>query len=1438
MPRLSYLGEIDPYKKPIKPHIFLAKPNREIIAKISEAYNVKYREMILQLNDITFDVPYDLDFNHSIERNRNTDLFKERYLLKVVRGTRVEWFTITKIHDNMDEEKDFMSIEASSLGYQLRSRLLKSYHNDSAHAKTVLTEVLRGTNWTTDYIDADFQLTYREFDFPDTNVLDAVYQIAETYNAVIQWNTTSRTISMMKPELFGVNKGLKFSYGHYLKTLGKESNSDEMVTRLKAYGKDGLSIQNVNPTGQPFIENFSYFMFPFERDSNRNVINHSEYMSDSLCHALIDYSELIENKKDEFGNLLKQKESLQSTLSSKDNELKTLLKQEAAVDNIVTLQQADNNMWFYKYNHNASPVLNTTKLNPLNAYVLMIKVNSTDNLTVKVNGIVVNVVSGAWVTIGKSKFSSFESIETSGSSTGNEIYIQIANITELEYSTSNNEGVLIEKYCIDNKKIQIQAKKSEIAELNKQINAIETSISTLRQMMAAENNFTPEQLGELNDYIFEGTFSDEKYIDEHDLFKDAKEKFIELQKPQLVINISVVDFLRIIEEQHNWSKLVLGDTVTIEYEKIGVKVTARIIGIEFDYENFDINLTIANVKDITDNRKLFEKYIYNSNYTSVVVNGSKDRWGQAVKDSSEMSQLFENFWNKVTNEINMASNEYVTIDRKGITIIDPNDPLRFLRATHGTLGLTRSGGLRFETAISPDGIIAEMVLGKLILGERVTIGDPNGVWLTEGPRTTITDRCGREVMKLGLYDLNPDKFGMILNRFATPDCSDTTIINRVIVDRDEGFLIERKEGSGWNKTAWLDMDGYFNGRGIKIDYMSGILNNGILLDNLNGLVITRSDNQVRTRLNATEGFSIERFENNQWKKKFFADINGQFYSNDLIARRLRIVNDLDDLLLDSNTNYMNIGRFENIITDGKLTAVEKLTLKQEWETIQTEYQKLKYQAEQYEYSDRDHRTVSHINIPPFVNAFVALGNYVNPLLADMSATTPIDREEFKTKFQTYYDQAKRIINEITDALKFSSWQFGIPYNRVTMDVENGLLVERSDNKFRSIFNATYGILLQKNVNGSWINQFSVSSSDGVIEARGLRIFDTDIDMMKGKLTNGITIDPSNGIVVTRSDGVTKVGMDSLKGMYIQRNGRDVFWADTNGILHAVDLIAERLILNGQNGKLLIDANKNLIDFDAFDMKLGTLTAKDILSQMITSDVGFIANLTANRLKTIGINAEKDWSNYISIIGNEARWITGKVKDGTSGVQEIAPDGNPLFWKDAQRSGITTTNTGMPVMKFEYDEKVKMRQYFENTGIDATPVIEMGEGDSNTNPLSARGFIKKPNGSWDFTYYSSNYAKERSIVHRDDGLYLFSQEEKINIDCNDLNANVTGGVNINHASGLKLEVNPAGNIFKLTMPNGSYTEWSSSGKKEYIVGDIYSECTGKHTTKASEIHLDA
>lgn len=121
--------------------------------------------------------------------------------------------------------------------------------------------------------------------------------------------------------------------------------------------------------------------------------------------------------------------------------------------------------------------------------------------------------------------------------------------------------------------------------------------------------------------------------------------------------------------------------------------------------------------------------------------------------------------------------------------------------------------------------------------------------------------------------------------------------------------------------------------------------------------------------------------------------------------------------------------------------------------------------------------------------------------------------------------------------------------------------------------------------------------------------------------------------------------------------------------------------------------------------------------------------------------------------------------------------------------------------------------------------------------SAVAYIEKYNGGLDVKYFNSNYAKERSLKLTDDGIQIFSEEAKIELNSTDLNLNVTGRAKINHASGTVIEVDATGDNVKIMHKNGSYYELSPTGRKEYIVGNAETVCTGNFKVTASRIDLN-
>lgn len=794
---------IDYMKKPIQPQYFLAKPNREIISKLSE---ICHDSLSIRLNDISelsFSLPYHVDIAHVLHKNKNVELIKERYLIKMVQGAHIEWFTINSLEDDLGDS-DMLNVRCYSLARELADKRINRYSAESYHAEQVLTELLANTLWNLDVLDADFKLSYRTFDFSSNSVLEAVFSVAETYNAIVHLDTDQRLISMTKPELTGINRGLTVGYGKLLKSMNRETSAEEMVTRLYATGRDGLGIQKVNPTGQNYIENYGYWLYPFERDTSRKVTSSSLWMSDSLCHALLDYNAVVDANREKFNQYLNQLETYEKELIPLQVDLNKLQNDEAVLEEVTLSQQFADKMFFEKYTHSGT-TSRTFQVNADFAYAVMIKLEPAAGVNLSVNGAGVNAVSGKWTVLGKYRGTSSIHVSLNGGTAN--CFIQVNSINLDEYQTSSNEATIVERYSLDQKKNQISLKELEITSLNGKIGDVKKQITQLQVQLAAENNFTSEQLQELNYFVIEREFNEDTYIDEKDLYDAALEKFKELQIPQLSVDIDIVNFLEIVEEQFNWNKLNLGDFVNVRYDSINMSVTARISEIQYDYESSSINLTLSNIKNVNDESTRIEKFLNETKNTSIIVDTNKTKWGQAVVDSSDMSKLFDRFWNKVTNEINMSVNNTVDINNKGITITDPDDPLRFLRLTNGALGLTRSGGLKYETAITADGLIAEMVLGKIILGQRVVIGDTTGVFTIEGSRLMIDDRCGREVVKLGLLSDQPDRFGFYLNRYASSDCNDTTKVNRVSMTADEGFVIERFRNGVADKTFGTSLDG-------------------------------------------------------------------------------------------------------------------------------------------------------------------------------------------------------------------------------------------------------------------------------------------------------------------------------------------------------------------------------------------------------------------------------------------------------------------------------------------------------------------------------------------------------------------------------------------------------------------------------------------------------
>lgn len=557
---------IDKSNKPKRIQLFLAKPDKTIIAKLKDTNNKNHNIKFQEINDLSFSIPYKIDINHKLQENPHLKKVKQRYLIKTVIGQDVEWYVITSVRKTMSNS-DYMHIECMALPYELTFQRMIGYTATSYNCTKVTTDNLSNTRWGIGYINPAFDQMYRQFDVTSQTKLEFQYEIAEKFGGIVQFDTVNRKVNIFTEDEVSKYKGLWIKYGKYLKSIEEDIKIEDVCTRLYITGSDGKTINSINPTGQSYIDDFSYFLYPFERDANNNVISHSDFMEDNLCFAILNHNELIEKNKSTFSNLLKSKATLQGQLISE----KDILSQLAAELNIIL-----------------------------------------DNIQV-----------------------------------------------EQEIGNSTYE-LIIQR---NSKQLDIARQKTQISSIESQIDQVNNDILSLQNLLKEENNFTPEQLESLKDFIKVEEWENDNILEVEDLYSEGLKKLKEINSPPINLNVGIVNFLEIVEAQHDWNRLNIGDIIKIRHDKLDIVVQTKITEISFDYESSSVNITLSNTKRIKDNATMF------ANVRSVAQKTSRDF---NIK-KMEYDKVAFNFNSRNNRLTEIPTNPTLSSDGSTITHLENDD---------------------------------------------------------------------------------------------------------------------------------------------------------------------------------------------------------------------------------------------------------------------------------------------------------------------------------------------------------------------------------------------------------------------------------------------------------------------------------------------------------------------------------------------------------------------------------------------------------------------------------------------------------------------------------------------------------------------------------------------------------------------------------------------
>lgn len=189
---------------------------------------------------LQFDISPDHELYKYIAEETELEYDGQRYVVKGINERK----TATTVN----AELDLSGLD--SKGYTNFTRKTESFYN-------VSRDILDGTGWT--IVDAELVSKRTSLDLKDVTTRDILEHCTNStaYNTCYSFDTINKIIYCIKPQNNTTPTGTYFTDELNLTDMTFKGSSSGLVTKLYAFGKDGLDISSVNG-GKRYIENHTY----------------------------------------------------------------------------------------------------------------------------------------------------------------------------------------------------------------------------------------------------------------------------------------------------------------------------------------------------------------------------------------------------------------------------------------------------------------------------------------------------------------------------------------------------------------------------------------------------------------------------------------------------------------------------------------------------------------------------------------------------------------------------------------------------------------------------------------------------------------------------------------------------------------------------------------------------------------------------------------------------------------------------------------------------------------------------------------------------------------------------------------------------------------------------------------------------------------------------
>ncbi|MEB6232624.1 synaptonemal complex protein 1 [Mammaliicoccus sciuri] len=713
-----------------KPKLWLLKPNGQRIERIAGVSKLQGTFKYTNLNQITFQISPTMFDGIKHERVKNTvfDKIRNKYIIEFKYNNFRDYFVIDDLKE-VSNESENIQVVADSLGTELNGKSMNEIEMLGSTISEMYNKIFENYAplWSIDHIDSKVEDVKRELTAQQGTVMSTSEQINTLFDTITIFDNINRKVSVYHKDSVGINRGLRVRENSYLKSFEDSMVSKDIITRLIPMGSNGLTIHSANPAGSDYIEDFSFFIKPFKRDANRNVIEHSDYMSDELCHALLDYEEFYETKKEQIDEFTKRYSDILKEHAEEDFKLKSL-------DGIIERQEDRIELLKPKSEY-IELGIKTSNFNitvdKSSYYILMLK-NEGTLTNIRFDGKLHQLKSGEWTYI-KIDTADFQDatkvdqklqykIEMVSATTRVQAVITRSSLDDYEEDDTKK---IEEKYNYLKYKELRDNQKALVASIERRMKQFEDEKADLVASMNPKLFLSEELYKEREQFVYSAIWQEENHTDAKELFDDAEEQLKKKNNVTRSLNVGIVNFIQSLEHKEDWDKLNVGDKIVFSNKFFNKKLKAYITEMQIGFDENSVNLTLSDVFDYKDEMQRVSELIASTSSTSNQVNMHKQQIKESQGKLTKMTELIEGEWDANKQRV-LAGNETVDIGSHGVKVVSNENPNEFVIMVGGVIAMTKDGGETFKTGVTPDGVNAEMLIGKMIIGEDLWLENESG----------------------------------------------------------------------------------------------------------------------------------------------------------------------------------------------------------------------------------------------------------------------------------------------------------------------------------------------------------------------------------------------------------------------------------------------------------------------------------------------------------------------------------------------------------------------------------------------------------------------------------------------------------------------------------------------------------------------------------------